>query len=549
MVKINRIIIAFVFLVSQLTFASGGLTKKNDRFDDLPLSAMILSEQEIANLSDENKVVYLRALVYLGQVLEISQAQRFDYESPTTYESKKTGMNDPESTKSQTLFSIYWRILVNESKAVIGAVAGWTMKAVRWGGSTIATGSLRTIEAAKTPVNAVASAASKAKAGISNAAVEGYAKQLAAAEASGATAKVAAIENAIVKAGLNPADVRVVVTQLGSRDGLKAAIITKMKDVKSLEAQREVARKAGNMREVRRIDGQLVRAGGDLKRTEAKYFTAGGNPSDVATIYRKSNTSLSHKLLSSVGEVATLGYLGYEGGKYMGYWGNTQIKLEDRKIRDSLAPADANKDPGKIIREHGYSCIYGGRPSTLVRTDSGVLCGMPADGQKDGCNVNSRLYQCPSYGFSAASGSVDKDLCIKIDPKKDLTVNCFEKFNEVIEAAGELIVREGDEKKLLEFNEGLRGVLMKLEGDAMTDVENKTHSFSYYCANNKKAQKSECNALAAFVSTLKERPEIKKVIVAKAEATAATPDAPAISAPAKPPAMPPLETKAGGEAK
>lgn len=555
MVKIKRIAMAFVFLLSQVSLANGGSGKKNDAFNDLPLSAMILSEERIANLSDEDKLVYLRAIIYLGQVLEASQAQKFDYESPAKYESKKTSGLDAVPSKSRSMFSLYWNLLVSESKAVIGAVAGWVLNGVRWGGSRIATTSLRTIEAAKTPVSAVASAASKAKSGISNAAAESYAKRLAAAEASGVASKVTAVENAIVKAGLKPADIRVISTQLGSKDGLKTAIISKLKDVKVLEAEREAARAAGNLKEVKKLDGQILKARTEITKTEAKYYTAGGKPSDVATIYRKSNTTLGHKLLSSVGEVATISYLGYEGGKYMGYWGNPQIKLEDKKVRDSLAPVDANKDPGKIIREHGYSCIYGGRPSTLVRTDVGVLCGMPTEGQNDSCNVNNGDFQCPNYGFSTAAGSIDKDLCIKIDPKKNLTVNCVAKFNEVIEAAGEVIVKEGDEKKLLEFNDGLRGILVKLEGDIMTDVENKTHSFGYYCENSKKAQKSECNALSAFVNTLKERPEIKKAIVAQAEAPpvaagSASGSSSASSVPAgQPPKMPPMETREAGQAK
>lgn len=555
MVKIKRIAMAFVFLLSQVSLANGGSVKKGDAFNYLPLSAMILSEERIANLSDEDKLVYLRAIIYLGQVLEASQAQKFDYESPVKYESKKTSGLDTVPSKSRSMFSLYWNLLVSESKAVIGAVAGWVLNGVRWGGSKIATTSLRTIEAAKTPVSVVASAASKAKSGITNAAVEGYAKRLAAAEASGVASKVTAVESAIVKAGLKPADIRAVATQIGSKDGLKTAIITKLKDVKVLEAEREVARAAGNLKEVKKLDGQILKARTEITKTEAKYYTAGGKPSDVATIYRKSNTTLGHRMLSSVGEVATISYLGYEGGKYMGYWGNPQIKLEDKKIRDSLAAVDANKDPGKIIREHGYSCIYGGRPSTLVRTDAGVLCGMPTEGQNDSCNVNNGDFQCPNYGFSTAAGSIDKDLCIKIDPKKNLTVNCVAKFNEVIEAAGDVIIKEGDEKKLLEFNDGLRGILVKLEGDIMTDVENKTHSFGYYCENSKKAQKSECNALSAFVNTLKERPEIKKAIVAQAEAPpvaagSASGSSSASSAPAgQPPKMPPMETREAGQAK
>lgn len=555
MVKIKRIAMAFVFLLSQVSLANGGSVKKGDAFNYLPLSAMILSEERIANLSDEDKLVYLRAIIYLGQVLEASQAQKFDYESPVKYESKKTSGLDTVPSKSRSMFSLYWNLLVSESKAVIGAVAGWVLNGVRWGGSKIATTSLRTIEAAKTPVSVVASAASKAKSGITNAAVEGYAKRLAAAEALGVASKVTAVESAIVKAGLKPADIRAVATQIGSKDGLKTAIITKLKDVKVLEAEREVARAAGNLKEVKKLDGQILKARTEITKTEAKYYTAGGKPSDVATIYRKSNTTLGHRMLSSVGEVATISYLGYEGGKYMGYWGNPQIKLEDKKIRDSLAAVDANKDPGKIIREHGYSCIYGGRPSTLVRTDAGVLCGMPTEGQNDSCNVNNGDFQCPNYGFSTAAGSIDKDLCIKIDPKKNLTVNCVAKFNEVIEAAGDVIIKEGDEKKLLEFNDGLRGILVKLEGDIMTDVENKTHSFGYYCENSKKAQKSECNALSAFVNTLKERPEIKKAIVAQAEAPpvaagSASGSSSASSAPAgQPPKMPPMETREAGQAK
>ncbi len=555
MVKIKRIAMAFVFLLSQVSLANGGSVKKGVAFNYLPLSAMILSEERIANLSDEDKLVYLRAIIYLGQVLEASQAQKFDYESPVKYESKKTSGLDTVPSKSRSMFSLYWNLLVSESKAVIGAVAGWVLNGVRWGGSKIATTSLRTIEAAKTPVSVVASAASKAKSGITNAAVEGYAKRLAAAEALGVASKVTAVESAIVKAGLKPADIRAVATQIGSKDGLKTAIITKLKDVKVLEAEREVARAAGNLKEVKKLDGQILKARTEITKTEAKYYTAGGKPSDVATIYRKSNTTLGHRMLSSVGEVATISYLGYEGGKYMGYWGNPQIKLEDKKIRDSLAAVDANKDPGKIIREHGYSCIYGGRPSTLVRTDAGVLCGMPTEGQNDSCNVNNGDFQCPNYGFSTAAGSIDKDLCIKIDPKKNLTVNCVAKFNEVIEAAGDVIIKEGDEKKLLEFNDGLRGILVKLEGDIMTDVENKTHSFGYYCENSKKAQKSECNALSAFVNTLKERPEIKKAIVAQAEAPpvaagSASGSSSASSAPAgQPPKMPPMETREAGQAK
>lgn len=555
MVKIKRIAMAFVFLLSQVSLANGGSVKKGDAFNYLPLSAMILSEERIANLSDEDKLVYLRAIIYLGQVLEASQAQKFDYESPVKYESKKTSGLDTVPSKSRSMFSLYWNLLVSKSKAVIGAVAGWVLNGVRWGGSKIATTSLRTIEAAKTPVSVVASAASKAKSGITNAAVEGYAKRLAAAEASGVALKVTAVESAIVKAGLKPADIRAVATQIGSKDGLKTAIITKLKDVKVLEAEREVARAAGNLKEVKKLDGQILKARTEITKTEAKYYTAGGKPSDVATIYRKSNTTLGHRMLSSVGEVATISYLGYEGGKYMGYWGNPQIKLEDKKNRDSLAAVDANKDPGKIIREHGYSCIYGGRPSTLVRTDAGVLCGMPTEGQNDSCNVNNGDFQCPNYGFSTAAGSIDKDLCIKIDPKKNLTVNCVAKFNEVIEAAGDVIIKEGDEKKLLEFNDGLRGILVKLEGDIMTDVENKTHSFGYYCENSKKAQKSECNALSAFVNTLKERPEIKKAIVAQAEAPpvaagSASGSSSASSAPAgQPPKMPPMETREAGQAK
>ncbi|MBL7554550.1 MAG: hypothetical protein JNM24_01915 [Bdellovibrionaceae bacterium] len=551
MVKIKRIAMAFVFLLSQVSLANGGSVKKGDAFNYLPLSAMILSEERIANLSDEDKLVYLRAIIYLGQVLEASQAQKFDYESPVKYESEKTSGLDIVPSKSRSMFSLYWNLLVSESKAVIGAVAGWVLNGVRWGGSKIATTSLRTIEAAKTPVSVVASAASKAKSGITNAAVEGYAKRLAAAEASGVALKVTAVESAIVKAGLKPADIRAVATQIGSKDGLKTAIITKLKDVKVLEAEREVARAAGNLKEVKKLDGQILKARTEITKTEAKYYTAGGKPSDVATIYRKSNTTLGHRMLSSVGEVATISYLGY----YMGYWGNPQIKLEDKKIRDSLAAVDANKDPGKIIREHGYSCIYGGRPSTLVRTDAGVLCGMPTEGQNDSCNVNNGDFQCPNYGFSTAAGSIDKDLCIKIDPKKNLTVNCVAKFNEVIEAAGDVIIKEGDEKKLLEFNDGLRGILVKLEGDIMTDVENKTHSFGYYCENSKKAQKSECNALSAFVNTLKERPEIKKAIVAQAEAPpvaagSASGSSSASSAPAgQPPKMPPMETREAGQAK
>jgi len=554
-VKIKRIAMAFVFLLSQVSLANGGSVKKGVAFNYLPLSAMILSEERIANLSDEDKLVYLRAIIYLGQVLEASQAQKFDYESPVKYESKKTSGLDTVPSKSRSMFSLYWNLLVSESKAVIGAVAGWVLNGVRWGGSKIATTSLRTIEAAKTPVSVVASAASKAKSGITNAAVEGYAKRLAAAEALGVASKVTAVESAIVKAGLKPADIRAVATQIGSKDGLKTAIITKLKDVKVLEAEREVARAAGNLKEVKKLDGQILKARTEITKTEAKYYTAGGKPSDVATIYRKSNTTLGHRMLSSVGEVATISYLGYEGGKYMGYWGNPQIKLEDKKIRDSLAAVDANKDPGKIIREHGYSCIYGGRPSTLVRTDAGVLCGMPTEGQNDSCNVNNGDFQCPNYGFSTAAGSIDKDLCIKIDPKKNLTVNCVAKFNEVIEAAGDVIIKEGDEKKLLEFNDGLRGILVKLEGDIMTDVENKTHSFGYYCENSKKAQKSECNALSAFVNTLKERPEIKKAIVAQAEAPpvaagSASGSSSASSAPAgQPPKMPPMETREAGQAK
>lgn len=556
MVKIKRIAIAFVFLLTQVSLATTGSGSKADPFNDLPLSAMILSEEKIANLNDEDKLVYLRAIIYLGQVLEASQAQKFDYESPAKYEFKKTSGLDTVPTKSNSIFSMYWNLLVSESKAVIGTVAGWVVKGVSWGGSKIATTSLRTIEAAKTPISAVSSAASKAKSGITNAAVEGYAKRLAAAEASGVASKVTAVESAIVKAGLKPADIRAVATQIGSKDGLKTAIITKLKDVKVLEAEREAARAAGNLKEVKKLDSQILKARTEITRTEAKYYTAGGKPSDVASIYRKSNTTLGHKLLSNVGEIATISYLGYEGGKHMGYWGNPQIKLEDKKVRDSLAPVDANKDPGKIIREHGYSCIYGGRPSTLVRTDSGVLCGMPTEGQNESCNVNNGDFQCPNYGFSTAAGSIDKDLCIKIDPKKNLTVNCVAKFSEVIEAAGEVVIKEGDEKKLLEFNDGLRGILVKLEGDIMTDVEKKTHSFNYYCENSKNAQKSECNALAAFVNTLKERPEIKKAIVAQAEAppvasgSASGSSASASSAPAgQPPKMPPMETREAGSTK
>lgn len=539
---------AFVFLLSQVSLASGaGKAKADEVFDSLPLSAMILNEEQISNLSEGDKVVYLRALIYLGQVLETSQSQRFDYEVPTKYEPKKSVMND---SKSNSIVSMYWNLMVTESKAIIGAAVGWTVKAVRWGGARLATGSIRTIEAVKVPANAVASVAGKAKSGISSAAAESYAKRLAAAEAKGAKDQVKAIEEAIVKAKMDPADIRKLATTLGSKDGLKTSIITKLKDVKALEAQREVARTAGNSKEVTKLNAQIVKAKGDIARTENKYYQAGGSASEISDIYRKSNTTLGRVLASNVAEAATLGYLGYEGGKAMGYWGNAQIKLEGpggKKIRDTMSSPEANKDPGKIIREAGYSCIYGGRASQLVSTEKGVRCKMPEAGQDKDCNVSNGKYLCPDYGFKAGAEPI-QGMCIDIEPKKDLTQNCVGAFNTAVETAGEVTSKGGDEKAILEYNDSIRKLLTSLEGDIMTDVESKTHSFGYYCANSKKSQKSECNALTAFVNTLKDRAEIKKAIVAQADAAAsasATSSSAAASSasPAGSPSSAPKETK------
>lgn len=519
-VKFKRIAMAFVFLISQMSFAhAAGSAKKVDTFDNLPLSAMILSEESIAQLSDADRTAYIRAIFFLSQVLERSQAQKFEYESPTKYEPTKTSSI---SEKQNSLFSLYWGLLVNKANAWIGQLAGWVMKGAEYGGARLATGSLKAVELAKTPMKAVGSK-------ISDVGLQRYAKDLVKAEASGIPANVTKVEKNIAGAGLKLSDVKAVASTLGKNsDALKKSIVTQLKDVKALEVQREAARTAGNVAEVKKLNTQIARAESAIVKDKRAFYEAGGSVDEMSAILRKSNTSTGRVILSNVAETILVVGAGYQGGKYVGLWGESQIKLEDRKIRDGMVASEANKNPGKIIREQGYSCIYGGRASTLVKSaDGSIFCKLPEGSQNEKCNINNGDFQCPSYGFTVPVGDLEKDLCIKIEPKKDLTLNCMDKFLESINTAGEVVLREGGDAKLLEFNESLRKLLVILEGDTMTDIENKAHSFSYYCANSKKAQKSECNALTAFINTLKDRPEIKKAIVAQAAAAPAAEGAPA----------------------
>jgi hypothetical protein len=119
-------------------------------------------------------------------------------------------------------------------------------------------------------------------------------------------------------------------------------------------------------------------------------------------------------------------------------------------------------------------------------------------------------------------------LCVNLEPRRELTSKCVEKFEAFVVESGEVVAKDKDEKKVIEYNGKIHQLLTTLEGDYLSNIEGKYHSFGYYCANSKKAQKSECNAIIAFINTLKDSPEIKKAIEERAVAAA---DAPATGTP------------------
>jgi hypothetical protein len=392
MVKIKRIAMAFVFLLSQVSLAkTSAATGSGEVFDSLPLSAMILTETEINNLKNEDKIIYLKALMYLGQVIEISQSNNFEYEVPAKYEGKKTGSIE-SSSASNSLYSIYWNLLVSESQAILaGIVKGAEWVTARLGAKAAST-ALRTAEAAK-----------NISGGLNGVVMRDYAARIASAEKLKDVAKVAKLEKEVTARGLDLKSVRAL-SKLPDGKVLKASIETQLKEVRVLERQLEQARAAGHAAEIKKLDLQVVKARSEIAKTQKSFYAQGGKRSELDSIYRSSNTSTARWLANNAAEAVLLVGAGYYGGKEVGIWGDARVKLEgdgkgSRRVRDTMSSPDANKDPGQILREEGYSCIYGGRPSTFVKGEKGILCKMPEEGQSKTCNVNNGKYLCPTYGF------------------------------------------------------------------------------------------------------------------------------------------------------
>jgi hypothetical protein len=535
MSKITNLIVVFVFMFTQVGMAhSGNVVKKTDKNWDKPLSSLLLTEKEIAKLSNEDKTYYFKALMYLVQVIEVSQSNHFEYETEISAKasSKDSGAIRKPASVLETA-NAYMKAMVTESQAVIGAALGWTMRALSGAGGRLATGSIRTIEASKGLTSGVSAAYKSTKAGATRAAADSYAKRLVAADKVGDAAQIAKLESSITKAGFNPSSIRTLGTQLTSKDGILAGMKTKLGEVKTIEKQLEAARSAGNAAEVRKLSSQLTKTRNLITKDERAFYAAGGRAKDMQALYRKSNTSTARVLLSNVGEVATIGYLGYEGGKAMGYWGKASGDLNDQDPNsESGVKAGAKafaKDPGKIIRERGYSCIYGGRPARFVAAKKGVLCGFPEHGENETCKKSDGKFQCNHYGFSTASGPITKELCIDRNPIKDLTLNCMVRFEQVLNEVGELANKDGGQA-VIDLNDQVKKMLAVLESDIMSDTEDKSHSFAYYCEKSKNAQKAECLALETFVNSLKQRAGLKATVDSRTLAAAAATSSPAVDA-------------------
>jgi hypothetical protein len=99
----------------------------------------------------------------------------------------------------------------------------------------------------------------------------------------------------------------------------------------------------------------------------------------------------------------------------------------------------------------------------------------------------------------------------------------------VLNEVGELANKDGGQA-VIDLNDQVKKMLAVLESDIMSDTEDKSHSFAYYCEKSKNAQKAECLALETFVNSLKQRAGLKATVDSRTLAAAAATSSPAVDA-------------------
>ncbi|MBL7545368.1 MAG: hypothetical protein JNL11_16230 [Bdellovibrionaceae bacterium] len=576
MKKVKSLVFAFIFLITQVSYANSISPAKKGFY--IPLSKMILTNEELAQLSDDDKVIYFRALVYLVQVLEVSQAKTVDYEDSDA-DTSAFNSNSVKKTHA-SLVSYYWDMMVSKSQAMIGGMIQGAWKMTAWGAKAVVVKSAESVGKAKGVIEKGLSRADEIV-------VKGHAEKLRVAEeavkankkavssfqsgipsnapmtaqqtarlaklnksVAASEKKLTGVKNSIVDAGHTVTQIRSVIPSLATnKNVLGKDFRALLKDVAQADKDYDRIRKIGTAAQKRSALAKVKRLRGSANDMEMRFRAAGATSKEISAIYRAANTSSARWLLNNSAEIALLagaaGYAGYKGAEALGWIGGGASAGVIDPSRPRVS-GSSDQNLGTIKQDDGYTCIYGGRPSTLRTksaasdTDKKFYCKKPEEGENENCK--GIRFQCNSYGFES-SGDIQGDMCVPRYPLSALTRRCMDALAMVIDEEEKNVLHMRDPGQLGRFSDKVRKMLEAVDGNIMaSDVEpGKTHSFSYYCEKSNNAQPGECEAIAAFVDKIRSRPGIEKILD---ERRLAQVDSSGSSSGARPAASPPVSSGA-----
>lgn len=188
-----------------------------------------------------------------------------------------------------------------------------------------------------------------------------------------------------------------------------------------------------------------------------------------------------------------------------------------KKAADEAAAAPANSDDLVGVQEAARSCVFGGHPSIWKDFGGTLYCTRPAESATEDCQ--GERFSCQTYGLSTADGVLDGKLCTEKNPLDNLTIRCSKILTEVLMTKKSDISEAAYEKFRLQIKTALKNV----ENTAgMKDGEGKTISIQKYCKSAKVSQKNECTAINEVVDVLNTT-EVKDVIASRVATETAKP--------------------------
>ncbi len=490
----KNIILTVIFLFSQIGHTSQKLntiSSKTYHLENETFSSLILTKEELIHLSVDDKTKYLFSMIALAQILEGSQRYQMSYEGEDAA--------DQSSIKKSSQHQIFkwFNILNPEAKAFIFPILA------RLGLGTMLT-----------------------KAGTY--VVEKGAAALAAREAA-KKAVIAVSEPRLAMDSIKEGS-RLLVTQKGAMEAAKKVVIENAQKLKKAE---EVLVKATNEKkgvDVAWKDYEKIKK--TVHTTDQERFLAvGGSKKEFAGLLEESKIKsifmwpFRNKTNLVVGGLATYGadniLLEKTGSSAADLLQNAKVSVSQFiSGTDASGPGQQRPEPvsaSDTKKEKDKSCLFGGTPSVWKDFGDGDLkCTRPKISDNSNCKKEDGQFQCPNYGVTLASGSIDKELCLPTFKLDDLTVRCSKALQNVIETKKASI----EEKDLDQFGRSLKEAITSLEAnDRMKDEAGQTKSISVYCQAKSNEQIKECEAIKEVIAVLKTT-DIQKIYATRRIASA-----------------------------